>query len=308
MGYSHNGYGYPNDGSGVYLKNSISSALVRSNTISGNAPYGIYVYYGLAPYLVNDIIRQNSTNIFSVRGLEDVEVSYCCIEGGFAGTGNIDCDPCFVDSDANNFHLKPVSLCIDAGDPCAYYGEETDIDGEPRITNGRADIGGDEVTKADYNGDLIVNFLDYALLYDEWLEPNSNKSLDNDTDVDTDDLVIFCNDWLWTSGWTENIGMLLTQPGSGDMGMDAQIAESFSDESISQYSQEVMTDAVPEELPKSVDGPFDIAQDGPMSNEHIEKMIDWTQQLWQTSPEIQDMIEPKDLQQIIDSLEEKLND
>jgi len=198
----HNGYSYPSDGSGVYLKNSNSHAIVRNNTVVENAPFGIYVYYGLDPCLVNDIIWQNSTNIYSVRGLEEVNASYCCIEGGFDGTGNIDCDPCFVDSDANNFHLKPISLCIDAGDPYADYEDETDIDGDPRVANGRAEIGADEVTKADYNGDEIVNFIDFALLFDEWQYQESNKSLDEDADVDINDLVVFCNNWLWTSLWS----------------------------------------------------------------------------------------------------------
>ncbi len=75
------------------------------------------------------------------------------------GLGNIDVDPCFVEPgywDANDtpddvnddfwiegdYYLLPNSLCIDAGDP-NYIPEpnETDIDGNPRIINGRIDMG-----------------------------------------------------------------------------------------------------------------------------------------------------------------------
>jgi len=104
----HNGYGFPSDGSGLYFRYSNSPPLVRNNTIVGNAYFGIFVNLGMEPCLVNNIIRQNGINIYSERGLEDVNVSYCCIEGGFTGAGNIDRDPCFVDYDANNLHLQPV--------------------------------------------------------------------------------------------------------------------------------------------------------------------------------------------------------
>ncbi len=67
------------------------------------------------------------------------------------GLGNINSDPCFVVPgywDANNFwvegdyYLLPDSLCIDAGDP-NYIPEpnETDIDGNPRVIDGRIDMG-----------------------------------------------------------------------------------------------------------------------------------------------------------------------
>ena len=67
------------------------------------------------------------------------------------GPGNINADPCFVEPghwDTNgvwvdgDYHLLPDSPCIDAGDP-NYVAEpnETDIDGNPRVINGRIDMG-----------------------------------------------------------------------------------------------------------------------------------------------------------------------
>ena len=99
-------------------------------------------------------------------GLAEVSgssVSYSDVQGGeqdiyvgpgctlMWGAGNIDADPLFVDPgywDDNevwvegDYHLLPDSPCIDAGDPNHPYDpNETDLDGKPRIINGRIDMG-----------------------------------------------------------------------------------------------------------------------------------------------------------------------
>jgi len=43
-----------------------------------------------------------------------------------------------------NFHLKLLSPCINAGDPNGYYYDQSDIDGDPRIRGVAVDIGADE--------------------------------------------------------------------------------------------------------------------------------------------------------------------
>ena len=79
--------------------------------------------------------------------------SYSCIEnwnGG--GVGNISSDPCFVCDDSSDYHLQCDSFCIDAGDPNEDYGQQTDIDGWPRVIGGRIDMGAYEF---DPNSPLI---------------------------------------------------------------------------------------------------------------------------------------------------------
>jgi len=72
-------------------------------------------------------------------------VSYCDVQGGWPGEGNIDEDPLFVDPGNGNIHLLSQSPCIDRGDPDFQPGPgETDIDGDPRVINGRVDMGSDE--------------------------------------------------------------------------------------------------------------------------------------------------------------------
>jgi len=67
-------------------------------------------------------------------------VTYSDIRGGYAGEGNIDADPMFVDSDSGDYHLQPGSPCIDTGDNEGVPpGLTTDFEGNPRIVDGDSD-------------------------------------------------------------------------------------------------------------------------------------------------------------------------
>ena len=90
-------------------------------------------------------------------------LNYTDIQGGRAnvfvgnwsklnsGPANIDADPCFVEPghwDANDvwvegdYHLLETSPCVDAGDPNYNPGpNETDLDGNPRVTGCAVDMG-----------------------------------------------------------------------------------------------------------------------------------------------------------------------
>ncbi|MHC5212376.1 MAG: choice-of-anchor Q domain-containing protein [Planctomycetota bacterium] len=68
-------------------------------------------------------------------------VTYSCIEGGFAGTGNIANDPQFVDMAGADLRLLPGSPCIDMGTNGATGLPSTDLDGKPRIVGGTVDMG-----------------------------------------------------------------------------------------------------------------------------------------------------------------------
>jgi hypothetical protein len=306
--------------SGLYLKDSISTPFIRNNTIMGNAIYGIYVALGRDPCLINDIVWQNGSepnkNIVSERGLEGIEASYCCIEGGFAGISNINCDPCFRNPDTNDYHLKRDSNCIDAGDPLADYEDENDIDGEVRIFDGDyngtfiVDIGADEVywPKADYNLDEIVDFIDFTFLAGAWMSTNNPSiSLDADSDVDIYDLDEFCSDWLWVAPWSQfyeqfysrtegnsKIALVETNLSAGQGLIEAPVMITFEPlEDVSVYT-------VPEE-------PAQI-MDEPTGDEGIERIIDWLEQIWESEPGLQDMVDPNDYERVIESLKEELDE
>jgi hypothetical protein len=78
------------------------------------------------------------------------DVTYSNIQGGYAGTGNLNLDPMFVNSGSADFHLQATSPVIDR---CAYFaGMDTDFDNEPRpIVRDRPatpyDMGADEFSE-----------------------------------------------------------------------------------------------------------------------------------------------------------------
>ena len=62
-------------------------------------------------------------------------VDYVGIRDQTGIAGNIHADPCFVNANAGDYHLRPDSPCIDAGDPISDFGLEPEPDG------GRIDMG-----------------------------------------------------------------------------------------------------------------------------------------------------------------------
>jgi hypothetical protein len=89
--------------------------------------------------IANSIIGSAATSI-SVGGTggarEFITVTRTNIQGGWAGTGNLDVDPQFVNPGAGDFRLKRTSPCIDAGGNGLVPGYVTgDFDGNPRLVN-----------------------------------------------------------------------------------------------------------------------------------------------------------------------------
>ena len=108
------------------------------------------------------------------------------------GTGEISCNPFFVDPNKNDFCLTESSFCINAGDPNHVpEPNETDLAGKPRIIGGRIDIGAYEfnhIPIADAGPGQIV----YA-------DPNGTAevTLDGSASFDDDnDLLTYL--WVWT--------------------------------------------------------------------------------------------------------------
>jgi len=84
--------------------------------------------------------------------------TYCDIQGGYDGEGNINSDPLFFHPSNFDFHLRVSSPCIDKGNNSAPGILSVDFEGEPRIVDGNsdgiatADIGADEYVDNDRNG------------------------------------------------------------------------------------------------------------------------------------------------------------
>ena len=139
-----NGNSSSSSGGGIYNKSS--SPKINNCTFSGN----LAIYYGggmrnyehSSPTVNNCILWADAPS--EIDGPTPT-VTYSDLQGGWPGKGNIDTDPMFVNPDSNDFHLRADSPCINAGDPRFIAGpNETDMDGERRVINGRVDIGADE--------------------------------------------------------------------------------------------------------------------------------------------------------------------
>ncbi len=221
----HNNGANDDNDSGIFIKEQVSPPLIRNNTIVNNLPNGVYSYSGHEPNIVNCIVYGNTVQIETLSGEPLENVSYNCIQGGYPGVGNIDSDPGFmnIDIDTDDLHLDETSQCKDAGDPNGDYGDETDIDGEERIRYERVDMGADEYywSPADFDEDGFVNFIDYAILAAAWRsEPNDVNyndvcDLQDNNNIDFNDLVLFCDDWLWQAAWPEKEILLATDFESG---------------------------------------------------------------------------------------------
>ena len=150
---------------GIACWGSGSVIMIKHCTITDNsyistyAPYGEVIdCFGAGIYVVLNhcIVWGNNGYSSEIRVSSDgsATVSYCDVEGGYAGKGNFDADPCFVDPNGNNYHLSSYSPCINTGDPCYIpIPGETDIDGDERVINGIVDIGCDE---SNYEGPLVA--------------------------------------------------------------------------------------------------------------------------------------------------------
>lgn len=100
--------------------------------------------------LTNCILWNNNPDeIMSI--LLGPTVSFCNIQGGYSGIGNIDSDPLFVNAAAGDFHLSAGSPCIDAGSNSAPSIPALDFEGDPRILPvwGTVDMGVDEYIHPD---------------------------------------------------------------------------------------------------------------------------------------------------------------
>ncbi|MHC4154165.1 MAG: right-handed parallel beta-helix repeat-containing protein [Planctomycetota bacterium] len=208
-------------GGGVWFRESgpmISHCTVTGNTAAG----GIWCHHLTTATISHCILWGNIGSEIVAQQISwpsHVVVTYSDVEGGQAdvtigtgctvewGLGNVDTDPCFVNAAGGDFHLSPLSLCIDAGDP-AYSPApgETDIDGEPRIMGGPIDMGADEFTAA-----LIPIIALWPRQFEFWLTEGGPNPADQ--------IVSISNIGVGTLNWqiTEDCPWVWAEPNSGSL-------------------------------------------------------------------------------------------
>ena len=162
-------------GGGMY--NSYDSSPTITNcTFSSNAADeaggGVFCDASSNPALTNCILwlNEDSGGVVELAQLYggEPDVIFSCIQDddpndeyipfGGESNGNIDDDPMFVrdpndggdgwgvgfNDDFGDLHLQDGSPCINAGKPDFVAGNQTDIDGQPRVMGLRVDMGVDE--------------------------------------------------------------------------------------------------------------------------------------------------------------------
>lgn len=175
---------------------AIRGAEITICTAADNTGIGIWISQGT---IVNSILWGNGQRQF-YNPDDNASVTYCDVQGGWPGTGNLDADPCFAATRSSDYHLKsqagrwdPNSLswvqddvtspCVDAGDPMSPISYEPFPNGG--VINMGAYGGTTEASKSyfgepiceviiagDINGDCRVDFADFALMVRHWLEEN----------------------------------------------------------------------------------------------------------------------------------------
>ncbi len=151
---------------------------------------GVYNTALSIPTLTNCILWGDLPNEVVNIDSDGPVITYCDVQGGFLGVGNIDTDPMFIDAtgtdnipgtEDDNLRLILDSPCIDAGDNRAVpLGITTDLEGQFRFVNVPASADTGVCTP----GAPIVDMGAYELQ----ASPLCPSDADRDGDVDLDDL------------------------------------------------------------------------------------------------------------------------
>ncbi|UCE66060.1 MAG: T9SS type A sorting domain-containing protein [Candidatus Zixiibacteriota bacterium] len=157
---------HPGFGGAVYTYNG--STIFCNNTITGNNARrggGLYAGEGSNPFFLNSILWDNTSQLGGEIEVyrADPILTYCNIQGGWPGMGNLDMNPFFRDPDSDDYHLMSVAC----GDPHNSPGIDT---GHPDSLDGfldcfwglggvRADMGaygGGDSTMTDIESPIII--------------------------------------------------------------------------------------------------------------------------------------------------------
>lgn len=191
------------------------------------------------PTLANCILwgntAQTGPQLYN-EGISSPTVSFSDVQGGWAGISNINADPCFVDADTDDYHLKSAgwswdavrnrwayddvtSRCIDAGNPGSPLGDELlSVPDDPNNIWGhnlRIDMGAfggtaeasippyDWALLSDITNDGISDYSDIDILSSLWLNTGEQLYADFNRNgiIDLFDFALLAQDWLEQTTW-----------------------------------------------------------------------------------------------------------
>lgn len=138
-----------NGGSALWMERS-QLRIVHATIFGNTGEYGAIRARSCDVSLVNSIAWGNPSSSGSPIINEDgiVEATYCLVEGGWPGVGNLDVAPRLEDPAGNRMHLAYDSPCVDAGDGSVADLPDQDFEGDDRRIGPAVDIGADEMIRA----------------------------------------------------------------------------------------------------------------------------------------------------------------
>jgi hypothetical protein len=155
---------------GVYCNGggSIESCTIANNqSTETNLPGGVWCRNGGT--LVNTIVYANSNLVNTAVDIHTDgpgwSIVYSRVPSNIVGVGNVSVDPKFRDSAGGDFRLLAGSPCEDAGTNLPWMLTAFDLDGNPRIQRGHADMGAFETPGVYYvanDGAHISPFTSWA--------------------------------------------------------------------------------------------------------------------------------------------------
>ncbi len=162
-------------GAGVWMNNtftrprSLVNNTIVHNSATGGSP-GVYNSAGLTT-LTNNIVWGNTGGNGTQFSGPQMIVTYCNVQGGYAGAGNMNSEPLF---DTTNYYLRTSSPCVDKGDSSVIHNDPADqinpsLAKWPSRGTVRNDIGayGGPLSKVIANSVVSVSSLTENLLPDE---------------------------------------------------------------------------------------------------------------------------------------------
>lgn len=112
-------------GTGIWINGFFSRQItVTNNTISNNSSTsGICGVYGSGTAAFKNNIIWGNTSPSNLQASGSLNMTYSNIQGGYPGSGNLNSDPLYADS---NYVLQLSSPCIDKGDSSTQYNDLPD--------------------------------------------------------------------------------------------------------------------------------------------------------------------------------------